>query len=195
MDMGSAQHMLGFAGLLAAGTYFLFFIKHSVEAVSGWRNEQRRAERLICALYAEIDANVKDLEEYLDRSPSLARVKQAVVSDPDFQPHFTGTVHTLVYVTHLSELASLPRAVIFKVVAFYTQMERISTILDSIDRASFRTISSAGRAQVIEELWHGMASGVRLGKEVLHGLEISAPLDLVNGALEPHRRLPLAEAA
>ncbi len=187
--------MLGFAGLLAAGTFFLFFIKYIIEAARGWREEQRHAERLICALYAEIDANVQDLEEFLDRSPPLARVKQAVESDANFQPHFTGTEHTLVYQTHLSELASLPRAVIFKVVAFYTQMERIRTILASLERQSFRTISGTGRAQVIEELWHAMGTGVRLGREVLHGLEISAPLDLVNGAIEPRRRSPLAEAA
>lgn len=174
-----------FAAGLAAVTFFLYFLKALVEALGDWRQERRRAERLVCALYAEIQANVEDLQEFLDQSPALDRVKQAVRENSSLQPHFTGTEHTLVYERHLGELANLPRTVIFKVVAFYSQLERITTIIDSLELSSFENISGEGRAQVMDELWRSMERGVKLGKEVMHGLEINAPLELVNTAIKP----------
>ena len=175
----------GLAALLAAMVFSLYFIKHLVEALAGRRQQARKAERLICALYAEIAANTQDLEEFVAASPPIERVKQAVRENAALRPHITSACHRIVYESHITELADLPRPVILKVVAFYCQIERLVALIDGFERASFERISDEGRGQVVEELWRTVERGVRLGHQVMHGLEVHAPLELTRDALKP----------
>ena len=57
-------------------------------------------------------------------------------------------------------------------------------MIDGFERPSFERISDEGRSQVVEELWRTVERGVRLGHEVLHGLEVHAPLELTRDALK-----------
>ncbi len=181
--MGTLSDPAVMAANIAALVFAAYFIKHLAETVSRRRRRQQEAERLICALYAEIKANTEDLSEFLQASPPVERAKQVVAADPQFRPHITNAAHTLVYTTNLAGLASLPRAVILKVVAFYCQVERLTVLIQGMDRKSFEGISPEGRAQVVEEIWLSVERGVTLGREVLHGLEIHAPLELTREAL------------
>ncbi len=179
------------APLLAVVVFALYFVKHVIEALARRENEARKAERLICALYAEIKANTDDLSDFIANSPSLERAKQAVRDNPEFRPHITNAPHRLVYSSHMGELASLPRAVILQVVAFYCHLDRLSELIHGLERPSFDKISNEGRAEVIGELWRAVEHGAALGREVLHALEVHAPLDLVNDAIRPGR--PVAQ--
>lgn len=174
----------GIAALLAAAVFAAYFVKHVASSLSRRREEARKAERLICALYAEIKANTQDLEEFIALSPPLERAKQAVRSNAALRPHITSACHRIVYESHLHELAELPRPVILKVVAFYCQIGRLVALISGFDRLSYERISDEGRAQVIEELWRTVERGVKLGHEVLHGLEVHAPLELTRDALK-----------
>jgi hypothetical protein len=175
----------GLAALIAAGVFTLYFIKHAIEASSRRRDAARKAERLICALYAEIKANTQDLEEFIAQSPPVERAKQAVRESAAFRPHMTNTCHRIVYESHLGDLADLPRAVILHVVDFYCQIERVDALIDGFDQPSYERISDEGRAQVIAELWRTVERGVKLGHQVMHGLEVHAPLELTRDALKP----------
>ena len=175
----------GWAALLAASILAAYFIKHLVEALGRRREEARKAERLICALYAEIAANTQDLEEFLAVSPPVERVRQAIRENGALRPHITSACHRIVYESHIGELADLPRPVILKVVAFYCQIERLVALIDGFERPSFERISDEGRGQVVEELWRTVERGVRLGHQVMHGLEVHAPLELTRDALKP----------
>jgi hypothetical protein len=175
----------GLAALIAAIVFAAYFLTHLIEALSKRRERAREAERLICALYAEIAANVRDLEEFVSVSPPLERVKQAVQDNAALRPHITSACHRIVYESHIGELADLPRPVILTVVSFYCQIERLVALIDGFDRASYERISPEGRGQVVEELWHTVERGVRLGHQVLHGLEVHAPLPLMKDALKP----------
>lgn len=181
--MGALTEPDVLAANIAAVVLAAYFIKHLIEAIGRRRQRREDAERLICALYAEIKANTEDLNDFLQNSPPVERVKQKVAEDARFRPHVTNAAHTLVYETHLAELSSLPRAVILKVVAFYAQVERLTVLIDGIDRQSFEGISGEGRAQVVAEIWAAVERGVALGRDVLHGLEIHAPLQLTREAL------------
>jgi hypothetical protein len=75
--------------------------------------------------------------------------------------------------------------VILKVVDFYCQIDRLLAMIDGFDRPSYERISDEGRAQVVDELWRTVERGVKLGHEVMHGLEVHAPLDLTRGTLKP----------
>jgi hypothetical protein len=173
------------AALVSAGVFALYFIKHLIESGNARRNEASKAERLICALYAEIKANTLDLEEFVSQSPPAERVKQAVRENAALRPHITSACHRIVYESHITELAHLPRPVILKVVDFYCQIDRLLAMIDGFDRPSYERISDEGRAQVVDELWRTVERGVKLGHEVMHGLEVHAPLDLTRGTLKP----------
>jgi hypothetical protein len=177
------EALSGTAANIAVLVFAAYFVKHLIEAFSRRRQGEQEAERLICALYAEIKANTEDLSEFLQSSPAVERVKQAVAADSSFRPHITNGAHTLVYNTYLAELASLPRPVILKVVGFYAQVERLTVLIEGMDRASYEGISPEGRGMVVEEIWRAVERGATLGREVLHGLEIHAPLDLTREAL------------
>lgn len=175
----------GLAALMAAIIFALYFLKHLFETISERQDVKQKTERLICALYAEIKANTEDLADFLSTSPPVERVKQAVREDANLRPHITSACHTAVYESHLSELAGLPRPVILKVVDFYCQIERLTVMMEGLDSTSYERISDEGRAQVMEELWRTVERGVRLGREVMHGLEVHAPLELTKDALRP----------
>ncbi len=173
------------AAFVAAAVFALYFIKHVIAALNRRRDQKRKAERLICALYAEIKANTQDLEEFIAHSPPVDRVKQAVRDDPALRPHLTSACHRIVYESHLTELADLPRPVILNVVDFYCQIERLVALIDGFDRPSYDRISDDGRSQVIDELWRTVERGVKIGRQVMHGLEVHAPLELTLDALKP----------
>jgi hypothetical protein len=183
--MGGLTEGAVLAPLLAAGVFAAYFVKHVTEALARRKTTALKAERLICALYAEIKANADDLARFVAASPPLERVKQAVRDNPSFRPHFTNAPHRTVYGSHITELASLPRQVILNVVAFYCQLDRLSELTYGLERPSFESISPEGREQVMAELWQAVERGLVLGREVMHGLEIHAPLELTRGALKP----------
>jgi hypothetical protein len=174
----------GIAALIAATVFALYFIKHLVEALARRREAARKAERVICALYAEIRANTQDLEDFIALSPPAERVKQALRESPGMRPHITSACHRIVYESHLADLADLPRPVILKVVDFYCQIERLVSLIDGFDSPSYDRISDEGRAQVVDELWRTVERGVGLGNQVLHGLEVHAPLELTRDAFK-----------
>jgi len=178
-ETGMAGQTVALAAVLAAGTFLLYFLKHLLDAVRAWHDEQRRSERLVCALYAEIEANLRDLQAFLDDSASLERTVYEGGAPRPRQLSRLG--HDLVYDTHLGELASLPRAVIYKVVSFYAHQARLAAALERVEAMSEAELDEQRGAlrqarQIAEE-------GVSYGKEVLHGLEVNAPMDLVNSAL------------
>jgi len=175
----------GLAALIAAGVLGLYFLKHVFEASNRRSEAERRAERLICALYAEIKANTQDLEDFLAQSPPMERVKQAVRENGSFRPHMTNACHRIVYESHLNDLSDLPRPVILNVVDFYCQIERLTALIDGLEQPSYERISEEGRAQVIAELWRTVERGVKIGHQVMHGLEVHAPLEVTRDALRP----------
>jgi len=176
-----AGQTVALAAVLAAGTFLLYFLKQALDAVRGWHDTQRRAERLVCALYAEIEANVHDLQAFLDDSSGWERIVRESNAPASGHPGRIG--HDMVYVTHLGELASLPRAVIYKVVSFYSQRERLAAALDRIEVMSREGAEPDQQIAAIKQARQIAQDAVSFGKEVLYGLEVHAPMELVNSAL------------
>lgn len=181
--------------MIAAVVLVLFFIKSVVEVSRRSSEEARKAERLICALYAEIKANTEDLAGFIAQSPSKPRIMQAV-RERGARPHMTSVCHRIVYESHLTELAELPRPVILTVVDFYCQIERLSALIDDVEGHSYDRLSEDERVQLVEDLWNTVERSVKLGHDVMHGLEVHAPLELTRDALKPSTRgAELAAAA
>lgn len=192
--MGAPSESALLAPLLAVAVFALYFVKHVMEALARRSAQAAKSKSLICALYAEIKANTEDLYGFLDAAPSIERVRQAAHDNPEFRPHITIMPHKLVYGSHLAELSCLPRAVIGKLVAFYCQLDRLSELVYGLERVSFERISAEARAQVIEELWRELQNGAAMGRDLLHALELHAPLGLLKGAIEAGK-VPLGRRA
>jgi len=180
-ETSMAGQTVALAAVLAAGTFLLYFLKHVLDAARAWHDEQRRAERLICALYAEIEANVHDLQAFLDDSRGWERTIRESNAAASGMPGRIG--HDMVYQTHLVELASLPRAVIYKVVSFYSHRERLTALLARLDDMMEAGAEREQQIAVVQQARQIAQEGVAFGKEVLYGLEVNAPIDLVNAAL------------
>jgi hypothetical protein len=192
-ETSMAGQTVALAAVLAAGTFLLFFLKQALDAVRSWHDDQRRAERLVCALYAEIEANVHDMQAFLDDSLGWKRAIRE--SNAQTSSHFGRLGHDLVYTTHLSELASLPRAVIYKVVAFYSHRERLVAVLDRLEAISHAGVDAEQQIAAVKQARHIAQDAVSFGKEVLYGLEVHAPMELVNSALRKQPGGLRAEAA
>ena len=184
-ETSMAGQTVALAAVLAAGTFLLFFLKHALDAVRAWHDAQRRAERLVCALYAEIEANVHDMQAFLDDSLGWERAIRE--RNVQASSHYGRIGHDLVYATHLAELASLPRAVIYKVVSFYSQRERLAAVLDRLETISYAGADDEQQIAAVNQARQIAQEAVSFGKEVLYGLEVNAPIELVNSAL---RRQP-----
>jgi hypothetical protein len=188
-----AGQTMALAAVLAAGTFLLYFLKHALDAVRAWYESQRRAERLVCALYAEIEANLHDLQAFLDDSVGWERSIGEGKAPAAGYPGQIG--HDLVYETNLSELSSLPRAVIYKIVSFYSQRERLSSVLDRLETMGREQAESEQQITAIRQARGIARETVTFGKEVLYGLEVHAPMELVNSALRKQPGGLRAEAA
>jgi hypothetical protein len=174
---------LTFAILLVAATFILYFFKHLTESFERRRSASARAERLVGALYAEIRANLEGLGDFVDHNPTAMRMKQAVRDDPLTKPHFRFIAHTLVYESHLSDLSALPHAVVLKVVAFYSQLERFQGVVEGFEDIGFANLPAEQRAHLVDELWRNIERSEKLGRDALHALEVHVPLLVMRKAL------------
>ncbi len=184
----------GAALLISAIVLALFFIKSLVEVSKRSGEEARKAERLICALYAEIKANAEDLAGFLAHSPPKERVMQNV-RERGARPHMTSVCHRIVYESHLTELADLPRPVILTVVDFYCQIDRLAALIEDVEGPHYERLSAEERVQLVEDLWKTVERSVKLGHDVMHGLEVHAPLELTRDALKPSQGGAMRPAA
>lgn len=174
---------LTFAILLVAATFILYFFKHLTESFERRRTASARAERIVGALYAEIRANLEGLGDFMEYNPPAVRLTQAVRDNPSTKPHFRFVAHTLVYESHLSDLSTLPHAVVLKIVAFYSQLERVQGVVEGLDDMSFANLPAEQRAHLVDELWRNIERSTKLGRDALHALEVHVPLLVMRKAL------------
>jgi hypothetical protein len=182
-ETSMAGQTVALAAVLAAVTFLLYFLKHALDAVRAWYESQRQAERLICALYAEIESNLRDMQAFLDDSEGWER---AIGEGNASAVGYTSQIgHDLFYETSLRELSSLPRAVIYKIVSFYSQRERLSCVLDRLEAMGREEAASEPQITTLRQAREIAREAVTFGHDVLYGLEVHAPMELVNAALRP----------
>lgn len=180
--LGSAAG-LTFAILLVAATFLLYFFKHLTESFERRRHASAKAERLVGALYAEIQANVEGLRDFLDHTPPAPRASGAPRGEQARRMPYAAVANTLVYESHVGDLASLPHSAVLKVVAFYSQLERVSALLETVERASLGDFGADQQARAAEDLRRHVERGEKLGREALHALEVHLPLGVMRKAL------------
>ena len=172
-ELGAAQNDPRVAGALVtiAGGALLWFATRAYEL---WRRAQdRRAQReaLIHALFAEIDYNTIDLEDFVRISrPTLETLRTRFQQDPALVPHVTDARHTVIYRERIKEIHDIGERNIAQVVAFYGELEKIKNRIDAIQQASFLTISPEGRFQAIQRIYDRAEDAAERGRRLLEAL-------------------------
>lgn len=179
--LGSAAG-LTFSILLVAATALLYFFKHLTESFERRRRASARAERVTGALYAEIQANIEGLRDFLDNA-AAARPTEAQRGGKRGHETLPGPAHTLVYESHLGDLECIPNAVVVKVVAFYSQLERFSGLVEMYERTRLGDAAPEQRSGLLADLVRNAERAEKLGREALHALEVHVPLRLMPSAM------------
>ncbi|MGY9046929.1 MAG: hypothetical protein ACKVKF_07650 [Rhodobacterales bacterium] len=118
----------------------------------GWQDNRRRAraqDNLVRALYAEIDFNTRDMEEFLEKSPSEAVLRDKMTADPNLVPHITDARHTEIYRCRISELHTVKHETLRRMVHFYGVLEKIKVQIDADNYPSYKTLSIEGRMNAV----------------------------------------------
>lgn len=120
------------------------------EIVSQNRQARQRQGNLVRALFAEIDFNQRDMERFLAFSPSQEVIRQAILDNPKLVPHITDARHTEIYRSRIWELHTISDKVLRETVEFYGLLEKIRVQIESINYASFGTLSPEGRNNAVD---------------------------------------------
>jgi hypothetical protein len=62
-------------------------------------------------------------------------------------------------------------------------MERLTGMIEGLERASFAQLEEGQRVHAIEELWRNLERGRKLGREALYALEVHVPMTVMKRAL------------
>jgi hypothetical protein len=163
IGLGAGQSLIAPAVLAAAGTFL-------GNQVLGWLRERRRARNFLKALYAEVCFNIDDLGQFIE-SYDPAAVEAALREKPDLIPHLADERHTDIYRKQIERIETLRDGEIRRLVTFYGSLEQIRSRIDSMQNASFRSISANGRIFVVGNIYDLSRRTRELGLTLIAELE------------------------
>jgi len=163
LGLGAGQSLIAPAVLAAAGTFL-------GNQLLGWARERRRARNFLKALYAEICFNIDDLAGFI-ASYDADTVAKALRGKPDLVPHIADERHTDIYRKQIERVEALRDVEIRLLVTFYGNLEQIRSRIDSMQNASFRSISPEGRIFVVGNIYDLSRRTWELGQRLADELE------------------------
>ena len=114
---------------------------------------QRREKRtLIVGLNAELELNLKSLEEFLKTEPKLpAQLIRLLEEDPKYRPHLVFANESKFYDANLTNLARIDRKLSRLLLEFYSLMEDLRAEFAGLFRESFSTVRD--KTGVVNGIW------------------------------------------
>lgn len=157
--------------LTIAATIALWFLTRFYEIYREARQARTAKEKYLKALYAEIDFNTRDMEDFLRDSSAIERIREKLEQDPNFVPHVTDARHKEIYMKNIDRIHFVGDRFIANVVYFYGLQDKIKSQIDGVNMASFKTISWQGRANVIAAIFATCRTCEETGREILGEME------------------------
>ncbi|QDC10198.1 hypothetical protein FHY55_13485 [Oceanicola sp. D3] len=137
------------------------------------RNKAR--DKLVRAMYAEIDFNTNDMTRFLEKSLDKASLRQRFEEDPDLVPHITDARHTEIYRSRIGDIDVFDSDILHMIVTFYGLLEKIRAQIEGINLPSYTTVSVAGRLNAVEVIRKTAMEAEVSGKELLRRMEQHSP--------------------
>jgi hypothetical protein len=160
--------------ITAAVTIALWIGSRLVEYMSARNTRARERIRYLTALYAEIDFNTHDMEEFVEES-DISHIAQRLRDGLSKTPHITDSRHTQIYRGEIGLVHHVGAGHISSVVNFYGIMEKIKAQIDGTQLASYGSISPAGRAVVVTRIYEACSNCASVGRSLLEEMERSYP--------------------
>ncbi len=135
----------------------------------------KEKEKFIRTLYAEIDLNTRDMEEFLRTSADISAVSAAIRSNRDFIPHITDSRSKDVYESKIELIHFAGNDYIADVIEFYGAMDRITREIEGIYLPSYKVISDEGRVACIEDIVAFTDACAVIGVSLLRDMEETYP--------------------
>lgn len=151
--------------------FAIWFVKRIIEQRNAAEAQQEADMNFIRALYAEIDFNTRDMEIFNRDSADPAKVRDALMVNPDRVPHVTDARHTQVYRDRIHDLHIIEDGVMHKTIYFYGLLEKILVQAQGFDKPSYKTLSDEGRVAAVELMRGTAVVAERCGKSLLKDFE------------------------
>ena len=175
MTTGGATPYLTGAAITAAVTITLWFANKVLERDAESKNRETARENFVRALFAEVDFNTRDMEEFISNPVSVNAVVTKVSSELTFVPHITDARHTEIYKSNIGLVNFAGDGYLAEIVYFYGLLERIKGQIDGVYLPSYINISGQGRANVINRIYDDARSCARSGEIILERMEHEYP--------------------
>ena len=163
------------AAYALGGAVFIWIAKEIWLAVQRHRDGNKRRDNLVRALYAEVDFNTRDMEKFLEKSPSEDVLREKMSANPGLVPHITDARHTEIYRNKISELHGVKDRTLSNMVHFYGMLEKIRMQIEGINYASYQTLSVEGRMNGVMVIVRTSHVARRLGQQLLLDMEADYP--------------------
>ncbi|SFU05273.1 hypothetical protein [Sedimentitalea nanhaiensis] len=164
-----------FIALLAPTIGFaIWFAKRLLDDRRAEQRRRQAQDNLMRALFAEIDFNTRDMEIFLEKSPSRADLRKALFADRNLVPHITDARHTEIYRNRIRDVHEISDDVLQQAVEFYGLLEKIRVQIEAINYPSFRTLSDEGRLNAVEVIRHTAEDARICGIQLLDAFQRNA---------------------
>ncbi len=148
----------------------IWVLTRVTETLQARRERKQERRKYISALFAEIDFNTWEMEQFKRQSENLEAIGAALNANNRLIPHITDSRHTEIYNINLDKITHLKNGLISDVVAYYGQLEKLKTRIDGLQLASFATISVEGRVKTIERINDTARLCAELGTDIMKRL-------------------------
>lgn len=142
--------------------------------VNGWQNRRDaaklRAERLRDvhrALFAEIGATLANLESEAALDAHREAVVARMRAEPGFVPFVPREHGSTVYAAVVAEIHVLPRVTIDPVVAYYSQLSAIASIVEDMRGERFAALSAERQAAIFADYIEMKKQALSFGRHAL----------------------------
>ncbi len=163
----TTEDLISRALLTIAAGATLWVLKEIFQGVLRLRRARLLQDNLVRALYAEIDFNTRDMEAFLEKSPSTIDLSKVIKADPDLVPHITDARHTEIYRNRIRELHTITDRTLRGAVEFYGLLEKIRVQIEGVNLPSYRTLSDEGRVQAVDVIRQTAQRSLDVGRDLL----------------------------
>ncbi|MGR3378562.1 hypothetical protein [Salipiger abyssi] len=146
--------------------FAIWFVKRVMDERAAEGERETARDNLVRALFAEIDFNTRDMEVFLEYSPSRAYLEKRFAQYPDLIPHITDARHTEIYRNRIREVHGITDGALHLTVNFYGLLEKIRVQVEGVQKPSFATLAPDARVRAVDVIvrtaWEAKLCGMKL---------------------------------
>lgn len=163
----------------AMAAFWVWIIKELYQVRQRREAAATQHDNLVRALFAEIDFNTRDMQDFLKKSPSEDKLKAAMTGNPGLVPHITDARHTEIYRNRIGALHTVSNSTLSRMVHFYGMLEKVKVQIDGVNYPSYQTLSVDGRMNGVMVIVRTAGLAERFGLQLLRDMQADYPkLDL-----------------